>query len=171
MQTSSISLAAAAALTVASLNSATAGGWIVSGRPNFVPPMRMVAPPMHPASGRFFPMGHVGFFHQGPGPGTPFSRFGRGPFFPSGFASFGYAPAPAAPGPYLVSVGEPSARPIIWAPVNVSVIAPGPGCVDDESPLAATGGPKIITLGEPPPSDHPEKMPVVIYGTQSRGGC
>ena len=171
MKTSSIGLAVAAALTVASLNSATAGGWIVSGRPNFLPPMRMVAPPMNPAPGRFFPMGQVGFFHHGPGQGTPFFPFGRAPFFPLGFASFGYVPAPASPSPYLVSVGEPSARPMIWAPINVSVVAPGPGCVEGESQLAPTGGPKIIAVGEPPRSDHPEKMPVVIYGTQSRVGC
>jgi hypothetical protein len=159
MKTSSISLAAAAVLTVASLNSAIAGGWIVPTRPSFFPPTPMIAPPMYPAVGRFGPMGQYGFQH-GWGHAPPFS-----PFFPLGGAYF------SAPGPYPPVGGAPPVQPIIWAPTNVVVVAPAPPCGYGYPQFAAIGGPKIITIGAPPPSARPVKLPIVIYGTQGRRVC
>jgi hypothetical protein len=190
MQTSSISLAAAVAavLTVASFDSASAGGWVVSGRPGFGP-MHFVAPPFRPTPGAFGRFGQAGFFHHGPpGPffaagAPPFRRFGaasfqipgRSGFFPFGGAQIvpvgiagGYAPAPS---PYVASMEEPPVRAVIWAPINVSVVAPAAGCADGESELAAPGGPKIIAVGPPAEAGNAENGPVIIYGTGSRRGC
>jgi hypothetical protein len=158
MKTSSISLAAAAVLTVASLNSAMAGGWIVSARPSFFPPMRMPAPPMIPWASRFGPMGQ-NIFHRNWRQFPPFS-----PFFPTGGAYF------SAPSPYpALGAGEPLARAVIWAPINVMTVEPASRCAYGYPQYASVGGPKIITIGAPPRRDT--KMPTVVYGTQGLRGC
>ncbi len=156
MKTSSISLAAAAVLTVASLNSAIAGVSRIFARHSFFPPMRMGAPPMNPAAGRFGPIGQDGFHQWGQAP----------PFSPGGYVD--------APAPYPSDAGEPPVSPIIWAPIDVMVVTPMPAlrCAYGYPQLAALGGgPKIITIGAPPPSARPVKLPIVIYGTQGRRVC
>lgn len=149
MKASSISLAAAAVLTVASLSSATAGVTITRAWPNRVPPMGMAAPPMNPAVGRFGPFGQNGFRH---GWGQP------APFVPLGVG------AVVAPGLYPAEGGQPPAPPIIWAPIEVTLAAPG--CAYGYPQAAAIGGgPRIITIGAPSRSARSRKMPIVIYGT------
>jgi len=182
MKTSSFGLATAAALTIASLSSATAGGWIVSGQPHFVQPANMVAPSGNWTAGRFGSFGQSGF-HGWWGHGSPFfpggfagsfnrfgplgqpgfrNGFGQGAlFFPGGFVG--------GTGPYPSEAGPPPASASIWAPINLTVVTAPADCVDGY-PRAASGGPKIITFSEPPRQSS-EKLPVVIYGTQPRRGC
>jgi hypothetical protein len=188
MKTSSIGLAAAVVLLVASLNSAMAGGWMVPGRPSFFPPTHMFAPPVRVGppvpggfhhefgpNGPFFPFQPAGLngFHRGFGPGSAFFPFGpnglRNEFGPgAAFFSAGYF---GAASPNLVSAGEPLARAAIWAPVSVMTVEPASSCADGYPPYASAGGPKIITIGVPPSSANDAKMPTVIYGTQGLRGC
>jgi hypothetical protein len=201
MQTSSFGRAAAiiAALTLAPLGSAYAGGWVVSGRPGFAPPMRMGAP--FRAAPRAF--GGPGFFRHGAGPTGPFARFDGGPsgrfgnarFAPLGqFARRGQFARPGrtvgwplggaqiipigiagggyAPraSPYIAFDQERPVNAYVWAPINVSVAAPAFGCADDASPTRP-GGPRIITFERPHQTGSAEKMPIIIYGTGPRPGC
>lgn len=175
MRTSSI--AAAAVLAVVSLNQATAGGWVVSGRPNVVPLTRMMGVPFNRAPMSFAPVNRVGPFNHFNFANRFGSRFGRfGQFgFQRPFGAFGFqrpagvatiislgSNAPSLPGGS--GGGEPAPR-IIWAPSYVTVVSAEPHC--DDARLA--GGPKIIEIGESPRPAHEEKLPVVIYG--AHGGC
>jgi hypothetical protein len=191
MKTSSIGLAAAVVLLVASLNSAMAGGWMVPGRPSFFPPTHMFAPPVRVGppvpggfhrefgpNGPFFPFGPPGLngVHHEFGPGAAFFPFG--PFGPNGFrhefgpgAGFFSAGYFGAANPNPVSAGEPLARAVIWAPINVTTVEPASRCGYGYRQHASFGGPKIITIGAPPPSASDEKMPTVIYGTQGLPSC
>jgi hypothetical protein len=184
MKTSSI--AAAAVLAVISLNQATAGGWVVSARPNVAPLTRMVGVPFNRAPApvgpfnRFAPFNHFGFSNQFATRFGPFGQFGfQRPFgqfeFQRPFGQFGSQPSfgvatvipsgPVDPLPASAAESEPSAPRIIWAPSYVTVVSGGPRCDDD----ARLGGAKIIVIGESPRPNHAEKLPVVIYGTHA--GC
>ena len=151
MKISPIGLAAAAALTIASLNSASAG---FASRQRFVGPIRPAIASQarenrFRQARRFEPRG-AGAFRR--------DRSEQLLFFPSAYQD---APAssPAADGELF---GFGAAPPII----NVTFVAAAPREAYAGPPIyRASAGPKIIIVGARPRSAHFKKMPIVVYGT------
>jgi hypothetical protein len=160
MRTSSIGLAAAAVLTVASFNSAAAG--FAQGH-SFAPHFRPGVANHFREAGRFGQRGSRAFRR-----GRDFS------FFPWGYSPWGYgdslgyddsapfSPSPFDAGGFAFGGGAPI--------VNITIAAPAQSAASP--PLrsyAAYPGPKIIMVGKRPQSTHFSKMPVVVYGGMQTG--
>jgi hypothetical protein len=152
MQPSSIGLAAAFALTLATLGPAHAG--FVARSPHMIPAVHMM-PPAH-----MMMANHVRQFGRFGAPGREAFGRGRDRQFPSfGGGYFGgqdFTPAPDAQPPSFVA-GAPV--------VNVTIVTQAPGAASSppENHVASTR-PKIILIGAHARAAHFEKLPIVIYG-------
>jgi hypothetical protein len=152
MQPSSIGLAAAFALTLATLGPASAG--FVGRSPHIIRPAPMIPP------ARMTMANHDRQFGRFEAPGRETFRRGRDRQFPSfGGGYFG--------GPDLTST--PDAQPpsfVAGAPVvNVTIVTQAPGAASSPPENYAAGArPKIILIGAHPRATHFEKLPIVIYG-------
>jgi hypothetical protein len=152
MQPSSIGLATALLLTLASLGPAHAG--FVARSPHIVPAGR--APMTNHAwqAGRFG-MRDSGAFHRERG--RQFLSFGGGYAFGAGYQD---APPPS-PAVDPAPLGFIGGAPII----NVTFIAAAPGAVSaPPRNYVASARPKIILIGARPRSSRFEKLPIVVYG-------
>jgi hypothetical protein len=158
MRTSSFGLAAA--LMLASLNSASAG---FASRPHFMPPARAIfanhASANHELSNR---VGEIGRFDARDSNIFRHDRNGQLSFFPSIYQVGSPSPPPSDIEPFGLGAGAPI--------INVTLVAPAPArAYAGPRPYAASGGPKIILIGAQPRLTHFAKMPIVVYGTQVDG--
>ena len=152
MQSSSIGLAAAFALTWATLGPANAG--FVGRAPHMIPPVHMT-PPTHTIMAN-----HVRQFGRLGASDRDTFRRGRDrqfPFFGSGYVDGQtFAPAADAQAPSFVA-GAPV--------VNVTIVTPAPGAAySPPENYVASIRPKIILIGAHPRAMRFEKLPIMIYG-------
>jgi hypothetical protein len=158
MRTSSIGLAAAAVLTVASFNSAAAG---FAQRHSFMPHFHPGMANHFREGGRFGQRESRAFRRS-----RDFSVFPWG-YFPWGYGDplgYGYndsAPSPFDAGGFAFGGGAPI--------VNITIAAPAQSAASPPRSYAAYPDPKIIMVGKRPRSTHFSKMPVVIYGGMQTG--
>jgi hypothetical protein len=153
------SLGLAALLAIASVNSATmafAGGFFVG---NFSRPAHFAHAPVNAvAAARFAHFGPAGF------------RRGRDRF-PALFPGFIAAPTPDVAASDAPSAADGDLLAPGQAPIFSVTIVTAPPQYAYARPLAfaASGGPKIITIGAPSRSARWRKTPTIIYGSAPVG--
>lgn len=149
MPPSSIGLAAAAALTIATLVPANAH---FAPTRHFVPLGHPIVMNRFQQGGRFEAHDRGGFRHGRDQQGL---QLGGGWGYPGSSAIVSPANAP----PIIMGPGAPT--------INISVVTSGPGTMSP-APMnyGASAGPKIIIIGARDRAPHIGKLPTVIYGVK-----